>query len=437
MPAAAQLLAMEILVIFLLTLINGFFALSEIAIVSVRKSRVEQLAKAGNKNAHTVLQLLGEPEEFLSAVQVGITLIGIVSGAYGGAALSDDVRPWLEKSSWLAPYAEGLSYVLVIAAITYFSIVVGELIPKTIAMGNPEKIALWVAPIIKVFTRFTRPLVTLLSVSTSLLMRLFRLKEASEEKLSEEDLRQILKTAGKQGLLAHDQSVFHQNILSFGRQKARSMKTHRKELEWIDINAPLEVIKRRIRGSAHSKFPVADGDPDKIVGVLTTKDFYEYLLNPEQPLETVLRKPIYVSETMLAGDILNLFRKNKQYLGVVVDEYGAVEGIITLHDILEVIVGDLPDTDESTEPDLIIRGEDSYSVNAEIPVRLLNRELDQEVIKKAPDQYITLAGFITYFLNRVPQTGDQFSYNGYDFEIVDMDGFKIDRVFLKKQRPQA
>src|SRR5688572_16725372 len=271
---------MEILVLFLLTLLNGFFALSEIAIVSVRKTRIEQQAKAGNKNAQTVLKLLQKPEEFLSSVQVGITLIGIISGAYGAATLSDDVQRWLKPFSFLAPYAEGLSFTLTIACITYFSIVIGELIPKTIAIGNSEKIALFVAPIIKVFTSLARPLVLLLSGSTNLFIKLFKFGDNREEKISEEELRQILRTAGKQGLLAREQTEYHQNIFSFGRQQARSMQTHRRELEWIDINAPLEEIKVLIRKSVHSKFPVADGDLDKIVGVLTTKDFYEYLLQP-------------------------------------------------------------------------------------------------------------------------------------------------------------
>ncbi|MFC5271168.1 hemolysin family protein [Adhaeribacter terreus] len=423
---------MEILILVLLTLLNGFFALSEIAIVSVRKTRIEQQAKAGSKNARVVLELLREPEDFLSAVQVGITLIGIISGAYGGAALSDDVRPWLEQVSFLAPYADGLSITLVIAGITYFSIVVGELIPKTIALSDAEKIALFVAPIIKVFTKIALPLVKLLSGSTHFMVKLLHVKEPSEEKISEEDLRQILKTAGRQGVLAKEETELHQNLFYFSRQKARSMQTHRKDLEWIDINAPLEKIKTHIRDSVHSKFPVAEGSLDNVIGVLTTKDFYEYLLQPNQPLRSILHQPIYVSETMLAGAILNLFRKHKQNLGVVVDEFGAVEGIITLHDILEAIVGDLPDIDEGFEPDIARRADGSYLINAAISIRMLNRELEHEIIKKDTVNYVTLAGFITFFLSRVPKTGEKLIYNGYEFEVVDMDGFKIDKVILNK-----
>jgi len=424
---------MEIAVLVILTLINGFFALSEIAIVSVRKSRLEEQAKAGIKNAQLVLNLRKQPEEFLSAIQVAITLVGIVSGVYGGVALAGHVQPWLAQVHALAPYAEGLSYALVIVVITYFSIVIGELLPKTIAISNPDRIALFVAPAIKIFSKVVKPLVKVLSGSTSILTRMIGIKPApQEENLSEEELRQILRTAGQQGLLAQDQSEYQQNIFSFGRQKARSMQTHRRDLEWIDINASLERIKTMIHNSVHSKFLVADGNPDNVVGMLTTKDFYEYLLTSKEPLQTNLKKPIYISETMLAGAILSLFRKHKQYIGVVVDEYGAVEGIITLHDILEVIVGDLPDTDESNEPDLFLRADGSYLVNAEVPIRLLNRHFDKILIPRDPENYLTLAGFISFYLSSVPETGERFIYNKFEFEIVDMDGFRIDKVILKE-----
>src|SRR6478735_2516293 len=248
---------MEIAVLVILTFINGFFALSEIAIVSVRKSRLEEQAKAGVKNAQLVLNLRKQPEEFLSAIQVAITLVGIVSGVYGGVALAGHVQPWLAQVNALAPYAEGLSYALVIVVITYFSIVIGELLPKTIAISNPDRIALFVAPAIKIFSKIVKPLVKVLSGSTSILTRMFGIKMApQEENLSEEELRQILRTAGQQGLLAQDQTEYQQNIFSFGRQKARSIQTHRRDLEWIDINASLERIKTMIHNSVHSKFLV-------------------------------------------------------------------------------------------------------------------------------------------------------------------------------------
>jgi putative hemolysin len=428
-------LAMEIFILIILTFLNGFFALSEISIISVKKSRIEQKARQGSKNAQIVLDLIKEPEGFLSAVQVGITLIGIVSGAYGGAALSDDVRTFLLGIPFLAAYADTLALVLVIGTITYFSIVIGELIPKTIALGNAESIALFVAPIIKVFTKLTMPLVKILSGSTNVVIKLFGIRESAEETISEDEIRQIIKTAGKQGILAKEESELHQNIFHYTEQKAKNLFTHRREVEWIDINDSLEDIQALIRNSAHSKFPVADGEFDKVIGILNTKDFYESVVSGTQSLRDIIKPPIYVSETMYAQGILNLFKKQKQYLGVVVDEFGSPEGLITLHDILEAIVGDLPDVDETNEPEVIKRDDHSYLVNGSITIYDLNRELRRELIKRGSDNYATLAGFMIHFLNRLPATGEKLEHNGYEMEVVDMDGIKIDKVLIKKVTP--
>ncbi|SIT90393.1 hemolysin family protein [Pontibacter indicus] len=423
---------MEIVILILLTLLNGFFALSELSIISVNKNRIANKAKQGSKNAATVLELIESPENFLSAIQVGITLIGIVSGAYGGAALSDDMEQWLSGISFLAPYASTLSIVLVIGLITYFTIVVGELIPKTVALGNADNIALFVAPIIKVFTFITLPLVKLLSGSTNLVIKVLGIKEPSEEKMSEEELRQIIKTAGKQGILAKEEIQLHQNIFTYSEQRAKNLRTHRMDVEYIDINQPFEAIKELIQSSAHSKFPVADGNFDKILGILTAKRFYEYLAEDSgAPLESILQQPIYIPETMMVSAVLNIFKNQKQYLGIVVDEYGSSEGIITLHDILEAIVGDLPDVDELDEPDIVKRSDGSLLVNGSMEVYDLNRQLKQEVIPKDADNYVTLAGFISYMLDKLPVAGDKFEVSGYEIEIVDMDGFRVDKVILK------
>jgi putative hemolysin len=426
---------MEILILIILTLVNGFFALSEIAIISVRKSRIEEKARQGSKNARILLALAQEPENFLSAVQVGITLIGIVSGAYGGAALSDDMRSLLLGVPLLAGYADTLALVVVIGTITYFSIVIGELIPKTLAISNAEPIALFVAPIIKVFTTLTLPLVKVLSASTHAAIKLFGIREAAAETISEEELRQIIKTAGKQGVLAKEESELHQNLFYYTAQKARNLFTHRREVKWIDIRHSLEEISAFISGSAHSKFPVADGGFDNILGILTTKDFYEKVAAGHQSLLEAIKPVIYVSETMYAHAILNLFKKKKQYLGVVVDEFGSPEGIITLHDLLEAIVGDLPDLDETEEPAVIKRVDNSYLVNGIISIHDLNRELRQDLIAPGTANYATLAGFIIHTLNHLPVTGEKLEHNGYDLEIMDMDGIKIDKVLIRQVPP--
>ncbi|OKL40470.1 hemolysin family protein [Pontibacter flavimaris] len=430
---------MEVLILILLTILNGFFALSELSIISVNKNRIAQRAREGSGSAQVVMELLETPENFLSAIQVGITLIAIVSGAYGGAALSGYVEAWLLGIPFLAPYAATLSIVLVVGLITYFSIVVGELIPKTLALGNADNIALSVAPIIKVFTKATMPLVKLLSGSTNLVIKVLGIREPSEEKMSEEELRQIIKTAGKQGILAKEEIQLHQNIFTYSEQRARNLRTHRKEVEFIDVNQPLESIRDVIVHSAHSRFPAIKGNFDNIVGILTAKSFYEYLAdNSGQPLQSVLNPAIFIPETMLANAVLNTFKKEKQYIGVVVDEYGTTEGIITVHDILEAIVGDMPDLDELEEPEIIKREDGSLLVSGSVEVHELNRELRQEVVRKDSDNYSTLAGFLSYTLGRLPASGDKVQLHAYELEVVDMDGFRVDKVLLtRRETPPA
>ena len=245
---------MELFVIFLFSLLNGVFALSEIALVSVKKQRMIQLAEKGSARARTVLELLKNPEGFLSAVQIGITLIGIVSGVYGGAALTDDFRPVVERVEVLRPWANEIAYTLVVALLTYFTIVVGELIPKTLA------IALGIAGFIRLFTRVAYPFVWLLTRSTNLVLRLLRIRPAEEEKLTEEELRYFIKTAGKQGLLEKEESDLHYNVMTFSDLRAKNVMTHRLEAEWIDITDPLEKIERQLLDSHHFQFPVCEND---------------------------------------------------------------------------------------------------------------------------------------------------------------------------------
>lgn len=342
------------------------------------------------------------------------------------------MRVVLEKISFLAPYADTLSIVLVISTITYFSIVIGELIPKTIAMGNAEDIALFVAPIIKIFTTLTLPLVKILSASTNAVIKLFGIKLTTEEKISEEELRQIIKTAGKQGVIGREENELHQNIFYYSDQKAKGLMTHRRETEWIDLDEPLESIQEKIRSSVHSKFPVCESELDNVVGTLSTKDFYENLIVQRKPISEIIKVPIFIADTMYAQDILALFKKQKQYLGIVVDEFGAAAGIITLHDILEAIVGDIPDLDEINESEIIKRDDTSYLVNGGIPVRELNKVLKQEFLPKSDTEYTTLAGFVNFHLSRLPYTGEKFEYNDFELEIIDKDGTKIDKILLKK-----
>ncbi len=423
---------MEIIILFLLTLINGIFALSEIALVSLKRTKIEQKAEHGSLKARIVLDLLKEPENFLSSVQVGITLIGVVAGAYGGSALADDVEPLILKIPALAPYAEEVSIVLIVSIITYFTIVIGELIPKSIALKYAERVSLIFGPFIKLFTKITYPIVKLLSFSTTAILRLLGIKDTKEEALTEDELRHMIKTAGTEGVIEREESMMHQNLFSFTEQRAKNLKTHRTEVEWIDIHQPVERISELMRNSAHARFLVCDGSIDNIQGVVAAKAFFESVSKADFDLNNVLQEPMYIPETMYALDILKMFKRDKQYLGIVVDEFGSVEGIVTLHDLMEAIVGDLPDVDEEDDLDFVERDDHSYLISGSVLIHQLNTYLGENLVTEHPEHYTTLGGFIISHLNKIPETGEKFDFNGYHFEIVDLDGKRIDKVIIKK-----
>lgn len=423
---------MEIAFLLVLTLLNGLFSLSEIALVSVKRSRIEQKALKGDPRAKTVLELLRQPENFLSSVQVGITLIGIIAGAYGGATLTDNFEPWVAQFKSLALYSHEISLVIVIGTITYFTIVIGELIPKTIALNNSEPIALFFAPFIRFFTLITYPLVKVLSVSTRIVLRLLGIKERDEDALTEDELRHLIKSAGTQGVIEVDESRIHQNIFLFSDQKAKNLMTHRTDVEWIDIEDPPEQIAQQIRESGFSKFPVCRDSIEEIMGILKARDFFEKRLEPDFSLANILQKPLYIPEIMSAIDILRLFKTHKQYLGIVVDEFGSFEGIVTLHDLTSAILGDLPILGEEEEPEFIVRDDSSLLVNGALLIPNLNDYLGEELVVEDPEHYATLAGFVIFRLNRIPMAGDQFEHKGYKFEIVDMDGRRVDKIIIKK-----
>jgi putative hemolysin len=421
---------MDILIIFILTLLNGFFALSEISLVSVKKNRIEHLADQGDKRAKTIMKLLENPENFLSSVQVGITLIGIIAGAYGGAALSDDMANLLSGVAFLKDYVEEVSVVIVIGTITYFTIVVGELVPKSIAMNNAEPIALVTAPIIRYFTLATYPFVKLLSFSTKLILKIFGVKENDTDHMSEEELKFMLFNAGKQGVIESDESQVHQNIFSFNDQTAKSLMTHSSEVEWVNIDQSTEEILGQLLKSAHSKFIVCDGELNKVQGVLSVKDFLEAYKTADFDIKRILLPPIFVVQNTPAFKILNQFKQTKQYLGIVIDEYGGVAGIITIHDLIEAIVGDLPDEDESDEKDIIVREDGTWLINGKTLVYELNQFFQKEIIEDNISQYTTIAGFLLEHIKAVPKSGDVVVDGHYTFEVMDIDGLRIDKVLM-------
>lgn len=422
---------MDLIIIFALTLANSFFAMCEAALLSVNKSRIEHLAAQKNKKAVTVMKFIENPENFLSSVQVGITLIGIVSGVYGGTVLAGDLEYFLRDIGWTSEYVHEFSIIIVVALITYFSIVIGELVPKSFAINHADRISLFCAPVMKVFTAISYPVVKLLASSTNFFVKLFKIKARKEEHLSEDEIKFMLKKATTQGILEKDESRLHQKLFSFSDQVAKSLMTHRTDLEWIDVNSTPQEILEEIKNSNHTKFPACDGSLDNLLGIFNVKDYFENYVNPGFELKSILSPPILLNEYTPAFSILNEFRKRKEYCGVVVDEHGEIDGLITLHDIIEAVVGSLPEEDDTEDPDIVKRSDFSYLINGQTSIYDINDYFGAEIIKDDPHNYTTLSGFFLYNAGEIPKTGKKITVNGMSLEIVDMDNKRIDRILFE------
>ena len=407
----------------------------EIALVSSRKSKLEEQAKYGKNGARVALQLLAEPEKILSSIQVGITLIGIISGAFGGLALAEDIAPLLRKFSSLAPYADELSVVLVVGVITYLSLIIGELVPKTIALNNPEKITIWLSPAMKILGKVFYPVVSLLSISTRLVLALFRVKKQNESPISEEELRMLLKQGSEQGIIEKEESTIINEVIRFGDKHAASIMTHRVDVEWIDNTLQDEEIISAIQEFAHSRLPVISGSIDKVLGIVHVKDVLtQYYINKSLNWTNIITDPLYLPEQMTAIKVLELFRSTKKHFGIVVNEYGAMEGILTLHDLIENIIGDLPSLDEAEE---IFRREDgSFLVGGSVKLEDIHDLLDVNSLVETDElksNIETIGGLIMYKLHRIPQVGDKLFLRNHFFEVVDMDGNRVDKILISSK----
>jgi putative hemolysin len=423
----------EVLIILLLIVLNGFFALSEIAVVSSSKTKLESERKKGNSGAETALKLKADPDNFLSAVQVGITLIGIVNGAYGGSTLSVYVEPFFRQFAWSAPYASTISIILVVFLITYVSIVIGELVPKTIALNNPEKVSIFVSRPVHVVSIVFYPFVRLLATSTSLFNKLIGLKPVSDT-LSEMELRAMLKTASKEGVIEREENIIHEQVFYFSDKRARHLMTHRTDVEWVNVLQKKEQIVADLLKCRHSKVLACNGKLDDFVGIISIKEFLiAYYANHDFSLNELVQEPLIFPSSLRAQKVLETFRDKHKSFAVVVDEYGSLDGIITLHDIFENLVGTLVDENENEEPDIFMRNDHSALVNGEAPLEILTLFLDDFIIDFETIDYSTIAGFVLSNINKIPQVGDKFVYDNTEFEIVDVDGNKIDKVLITKK----
>lgn len=426
---------MEFIIILLLLVLNGIFALYETALVASSKTRLATLAGRGDKAAKIVLKQLKQPEKFLSAIQIGITLIGIISGAFGGVTLADYVTPLFEKMPATAPYAENLSMITVVTIITYLSLIIGELVPKSIALTNPERYALALSPAMTLLTRVSFPFVYLLSISTRFINKIIGIKETEERPLTHEELRTILHQSSQQGVIDKDETEMLRDVFRFSNKRANELMTYRKDLVVLSPTNTLEQTLDMIDKRHFSNYLLVDMNQDETIGVVSVKDIILMIgSNREFDLRSIARTPLYIPESLYAKKVLELFKKNKNKFGVVVNEYGGTEGIITLHDLTESIFGDILEEDEMEEEEIVKRLDGSMLVEASMNIgdfmdemRISNNE------ELEAEGFTTLGGMAMFFIGRIPRVGDTFSYKNLLFEIVDMDNGRVDKLLVIKK----
>lgn len=432
-------LPIESLIVLLLIVANGLFALSEAAVVASRKARLQQRAQEGDSNAQIALALAEDPSRFLSTVQIGITLVGIFAGAFGGATLATGVARYIAPLPVIGTYADTISLSLVVLLITYLSLIVGELAPKRIALQNPERIAMRVAKPMRQLAILTSPVVTFLGWSTDFFLRMLGIQASAEPAVTEEEIKVMIEQGAESGVFALAEQDMVERIFRFGDRTVSSLMTRRPDIVWLDLEDPLEKNLSILGERVYSRLPVCRGSLDEVVGVVRAKDLLnQHIEGKPFDLAGALQPPVFVPATLPAIKLLERLRQERTHIVLVIDEHGGIEGLVTLNDILGAIVGDLPAVDESDEPYAVQREDGSWFLDGLLPIDDFKTLLD---IDKLPDEesgnFETLSGFVMMQMGRVPTVGDYVDVVNFRFEVADMDGYRIDKVLVSQQERET
>lgn len=425
----------EIIIILLLLVANGVFAGTELAMVSARRGRLQQKADDGDEGAKTALILQDDPNRLLSTVQVGITLIGTLTGVFGGASIADNIAPQIAEWPYVGPYAETVALASVVVMLTYLSLVIGELVPKRLALQHAEWIAMRLAKPMSVVSRVTRPLVWLLTRSTELILRAIGQRESSNSSVTEEDIRQLVREGAQDGALEpHEREIF-ENVISLGDMSVRQVMTQRTDVYALDANARLGDVVDELLESGFSRAPVYEGNLDRVVGVVHGRDILRLVRigDLDIPVRVAMREPLFVPEQSRAADTLALFKKKQQHLAVVVGELGTVEGVITLEDVIEEIVGDIADEyDDAESPHIVKREDGSYLIDGITPIDDVVNRTSLVIQLKENAQFDTVAGYLLSLLGHIPHAGEYVVVQDWRLEVIDMDGLRIDKILISK-----
>ncbi len=423
----------EIIVVLLLIFANGIFVVSEMSIVSARKTRLQELAERGDKKAKAALDLANSPNRFLSTVQVGITLIGILTGAFGGATIARSLSGVLEPIPVVGRYSQAIALGAVVFTITYLTLIVGELVPKRLALNSPERIAAAIARPMGLLSAIAYPLVHLLSSSTDAVLSLLGVTQGSGDPLvTEEEIKVMVRQGAEAGMFEAAEQDMVERVFHLGDQQVSGLMTPRLEIVWLDINDSAETNHRKMIENGHSRYPVCNDTLDNVLGVVHVTDLLARSLSG-QPLELVstLREALFIPESTSALKVLELFKQSSTHIALVVDEYGVVQGVVTLNDVMEVVIGDIPFADHDFESPAVQREDGSWLLDGMLPVEKLKEIFELEDLPgEDRGNYQTLGGFVITQLGRIPAAADHFEWGGFRFEVMDMDGKRIDKMLV-------
>jgi putative hemolysin len=429
---------MDIALLFILILINGVFAMSEIAVVSSRKARLQNLADDGLAGAKAALSLHHEPSSFLSTIQVGITSVGILSGAIGEAALADPLAEWLSAIPWLEPYARGVALTVTVVGLTYFSVVVGELVPKRLALLAPEAVASLVARPMIALARLTHPIVTLLSGSCSAILGLLGARRKEEPPVTDDEIKVMMEQGAEAGVFHEGEQALVSNILRLDEQRIPAIMTPRRDMFVVDLDEGEEAVRQRIVDSEFTRLIVCRDGLDHILGVLQTGDLLRKIMPGKgisiADIEAVLSPPLYVPESVTTAQLLENFRRARLQFALIVDEYGEVEGMVTMTDVLAAIVGEISSTDAAEDRDMLQREDGSWLIDGDVGLERLKGvlDIDNELPGEESQTFHTLGGLVMHLLGRVPAPTDHVLLEGWRFEIMDMDKNRVDKVLATR-----
>lgn len=428
---------LKIIIILVLIIFTGYLSMAELAVVSIRRAKMQKYLEDGNKNAQIVFDLLEDPNEFLSTVQIGISLIGVLTGALGGVTLA---KPLAQYISFI-PYAEPVSVAIVVIVTTYLTLVIGEIVPKVIALNDPERVSLKVAKSMVVLSTISKPVSFVLAKSSSFLLWLMRIENRTDDTVTEEEIKLMIEEGREDGTIEQEEEDIIKRVFKLDDQKVESIMTPRNEIIWIDLEDDRELNKVKIIESKRSIFPIASGELDDFIGVVQAKDILSAMFSGDEfDVHKIVKEPLVVSEHLETLELLKEFKENQGYVHMclVVDEFGSVEGLITLNDLLEGIVGDIPGIDEEDEPKAIERDDGTWLIDGRYPIDRFKELFDfkDNLPDEEEDGYTTLAGFILSISGTIPDEEDKYECDRFIFEIVDIDGHQIDKVLVTDLGPQ-